>query len=87
MDEAEAILVEIKSGVTHFSPDSEKEDDRINFQAKAKIIAHLNNEGLITDIDEIRESMSGNRYIVSISILGGLTHDGESYLRSTQEKC
>lgn len=82
MDEAEAILVEIKSGVTHFSPSSEKEDDIIIFQEKAKVISHPNSKGMINDIDEIRESMTGNRYITSISIIGGLTHTGESYLRS-----
>lgn len=81
MDEA-AILIEIKSGVTHFSPDSLDVDDIIYFQKKARIIVHLHNEGKINDIDTIRENYTGNRYITSISITGGLTHSGEVYLSS-----
>lgn len=84
MQELKAILVRIQNGERNFRPQNSDLAELSAFQEIAKLIIYANEKGYIQEVKCLKDCTHPGSQIKNIIINGGLTFDGEQFLKEIE---
>ena len=82
MDIIKYVLLEIQDGNSRFTPASDSKSDMEDFQAIAKLLIHVDQQGWLNSMKVHQESRTKNNWYDLVFVQNGLSFKGEQYLNS-----